>query len=474
PAKEPSAQPLAQYRAKRDFGETPEPAAAEELVAGERQGPLTFMVHKHAATRLHYDLRLELEGVLLSWAIPKGPSTDPKQRHLAVHVEDHPLEYGGFEGVIPKGQYGGGPSMIWDAGTFSPDEGGPTYFDDRAAAERELRHELNSGKISVTLRGKKLKGSWALIHTKPATNEWLIIKHRDDAARAEPQVTTLGRSVASDLDIDQLRALAETDPELHERSYSPAFLAGSREVPLRFVQPMLATAAPVPARHDGWSFEPKLDGIRVLASVDHGRASLRSRGGHDITTGYPAIASALSRQPVATCLFDGEIVAIAANGRPSFELLQQRMNLQGAEQIAAAERDIPVVYYVFDILHLDGYELCGLSLADRREVLARVVIPSARVSEVVTIHAPPAEAFSIAVSAGFEGMVAKRDSSRYEAGRRSPAWLKRKALDRDTFVVGGYTAGLGSRGSSFGGLLIGQPGEGGLSYCGRVGGGFTG
>jgi len=369
---------------------------------------------------------------------------------------------------------GGGPSMIWDAGTFSPDEGGPTYFDDRAAAERELRHELNSGKISVTLRGKKLKGSWALIHTKPATNEWLIIKHRDEAARVEPDVTTLGRSVASDLDIDQLRALAETDPELHERSYSPALLAGSREGPLRFVQPMLATAAPVPARHDGWSFEPKLDGIRVLASVDHGRASLRSRGGHDITAGYPAIASALARQPVATCLFDGEIVAIAANGRPSFELLQQRMNLQGAEQIAAAERDIPVVYYVFDILHLDGYELCGLSLADRREVLARVVLPSARVSEVVTIHAPPAEAFSIAVSAGFEGIVAKRDSSRYEAGRRSPAWLKRKALDRDTFVVGGYTAGLGSRGSSFGGLLIGQPGEGGLSYCGRVGGGFTG
>ena len=266
-------------------------------------------------------------------------------------------------------------------------------------AERELRHELESGKISVTLRGRKLKGSWALIHTKPATNEWLIIKHRDDAARVEPDVTTLGRSVASGLDIDQLRALAETDPELHERSYSPALLPGSRPGPLQFVKPMLATAAPVPARHEGWSFEPKLDGIRVLASMDHGRVSLRSRGGHDITAGYPAIVSALARQPAATCLFDGEIVAIAPNGRPSFELLQQRMNLQGAEQIAAAERDIPVVYYVFDILHLDGYELCGLSLADRREVLARVILPSARVSEVVTIHAPPAEAFSIAVGA---------------------------------------------------------------------------
>ena len=133
PLAQPLAKPLAQYRAKRDFAETPEPAAAEESQAAEREGPLTFMVHKHSATRLHYDLRLELEGVLLSWAIPKGPSTDPKQRHLAVHVEDHPLDYGGFEGVIPKGQYGGGPSMIWDAGTFSPDEGGPTYFDDRAA-----------------------------------------------------------------------------------------------------------------------------------------------------------------------------------------------------------------------------------------------------------------------------------------------------------------------------------------------------
>lgn len=475
----PAKQPLARYREKRDFAATPEPAGDTPAtpsapVAPARTGPLTFMVHKHAATRLHYDLRLELDGVLVCWAIPKGPSTDPAQRRLAVHVEDHPLDYCGFEGVIPRGQYGGGPSMIWDAGTFSPDEGGPTYFDDRAGAERELRQELEAGKVSVILRGTKLKGSWALIHTRKATNEWLILKHRDDAARLEPDVLSFDRSVASGLTIDELRARAETAPPLQERSYSPALVPGTQPAAIAFVAPMLAMAVPIPARHEGWSFEPKLDGIRMMARVENGAATLRSRGGHDITAVYPAIAGTLSRQPVASALFDGEIVAIGADGRPSFELLQQRMNLQDPGQVAIAERDIPVVYYVFDILHLDGYDLTAAPLSTRREILARALLPGLRLSQVATIATGPDEAFEASVAAGFEGIVAKRDSSRYEAGRRSAAWLKRKSLDRDTFVVGGYTAGTGSRASSFGGLLIGKQAPGGLIYRGRVGGGFTG
>ena len=432
------------------------------------------MVHKHAASRLHYDLRLELDGVLVCWAVPKGPSADPRQRRLAVHVEDHPLEYAGFEGMIPKGQYGGGPSLIWDSGTFSPDEVGATSFDDRDTAQRELRRGIEAGKVSVTLRGKKLKGSWALVHTKPATNEWLLLKHRDDAANAERDILDDGDSVASGLTIDQLRQADGGEGTRHKQMDSPAGVAGAKGVKLAFVEPMLAMAAALPARHEQWSFEPKLDGIRALVSVDHRRVLIRSRGGHDITAQYPALATTLGRLPLATGLLDGEIVAIDANARPSFERLQRRMNLQDRGQIAAADREVPVVYFVFDLLHLDGYDLTGAALTDRRELLARVLVPTAGVAQVITIDASADEAFSAAIGAGFEGIIAKRDGSRYEPGRRSGSWLKRKGSTQDTFVVGGFTRGTGSRASTFGGLLLGQPeADGQLAYRGRVGSGFT-
>ena len=459
------------YRAKRDFDATSEPPPSD---APLRPGPLRFMVHKHNATRLHYDLRLELDGVLVSFAVPRGPSADPKERRLAVHVEDHPLEYAGFEGVIPHGQYGGGPSLIWDAGTFSPDEGGQTYWDDRDGAQRELRYGLESGKISVSLRGKKLKGSYALVHTKPATNEWLLLKHRDAAAQGERDILDDGRSIASGLTTEGLRSR----PDLSGTNYgglgSLAGIPGATIAALRLVEPMLAMAAPISVRVDGWSFEPKLDGIRALVAIDHGKATIRSRSGRDITALYPALAREFAIQPVATCLLDGEIVAVGANGRPSFELLQQRMNLQDPGQIANAEVNIPVVYYAFDILHLDGFDLAGAALLDRREMLTRVLLPSNRLAEVITIDASPEDAFNAAIAAGFEGIIAKRNTSKYEPGKRSGSWLKRKGLSRDTFVVGGYLRGTGSRASSFGGLLIGQPNaDGKLVYRGRVGGGFT-
>jgi bifunctional non-homologous end joining protein LigD len=432
------------------------------------------MVHKHNATRLHYDIRLELDGVLLSFAVPKGPSADPKQRHLAVHVEDHPLEYAGFEGVIPHGQYGGGPSLIWDAGTFSPDEGGRTYWDDRDAAQAELRTELAAGKLGITFRGKKLKGSYAFIHTKPATNEWLLLKHRDAAAQSDRDILDDGRSVASRMTTEELRS----HPELSGTNYpglgSLADVPGATIAPMRFVEPMLAMAAPISSRADGWSFEPKLDGIRALVAIDHGKATIRSRSGRDITALYPGLAHELAGQPVATCLLDGEIVAVSATGRPSFELLQQRMNLQDPGLIASAEANIPVVYYTFDVLYLDGFDLTDAALSDRREMLVRLLLPSSRVAEVITIDASPEDAFNASIAAGFEGIIAKRNNSKYEAGRRSGAWLKRKGLSRDVFVVGGYLRGTGSRSTTFGGLLIGQPmADGTLKFCGRVGGGFT-
>ena len=466
-------QPGGDYRAKRDFTVTPEPEAA-----GVRpgKGALVFMVHKHSATRLHYDLRLELDGALASWAVPKGPSSNVRDKHLAKRVEDHPLVYGGFEGVIPKGQYGGGPSLIWDAGTFSPDEGGRFYWDDRDGAQRELREGLASGKLSVTLRGRKLKGSWTLVRTKRGVDEWLLIKHKDAFADTGQDLLADGTSVISGLTIDELRAGVPPHQPLAELPCAaPATLTGAHAGPLQMVAPMLATAAPIPtAGGRPWSFEPKLDGIRALGVVDHGRVELRSRSGHDIGAQYPGIVADLESQPVLTAFFDGEIVAVGAEGRVSFELLQQRMNLQDSGRIAEAERTIPVFYFVFDVLHIDGYDLAGASLRDRREVLARVLDPTSRIVQVATIEADAEAAFEAAVSTGFEGIIAKRDDSRYEAGHRSASWLKRKALERDEFVVAGFTAGKGSRSDSFGGLILGERGPQGLVYRGRVGGGLTG
>ena len=471
PAKRP---PGGDYRAKRDFTVTPEPPPAE---AGPGQGALVFMVHKHSATNLHYDLRLELDGVLVSWAVPKGPSSNVADKHLAMHVEDHPFAYGGFEGMIPKGQYGGGPSLIWDAGTFSPDEGGRLYWDDRDGAQAELREGLAAGKISVTFRGRKLKGSWTLVRTKRGKDEWLLIKHKDAFADTGRDLLDDGASVLSGLSIDELRAGVSSLSRVAETPYAaPATLTGSRPAPLQLLAPMLATSAPIPTGgHQPWSFEPKLDGIRMLAGIDHGRVELRSRGGHEIAAQYPGIVLDLARQPLATALFDGEIVAIGPGGRASFELLQQRMNLQGAGQIAEAERTIPVVYFVFDILHLDGYDLTGVALRDRREVLARVLGPSPRITQVTTIEADAEAAFEASISIGFEGIIAKRDDSRYEPGRRSATWLKKKGMEREEFAVAGFTAGKGARSDSFGGLIMAEPGpDGVLQYRGRVGGGLTG
>ena len=465
-------QPGGDYRAKRDFSVTPEPEPAEAEPGG---GALVFMVHKHSATRLHYDLRLELDGVLLSWAVPKGPSSNVSDKRLAKHVEDHPLAYGGFEGVIPKGQYGAGPSLIWDAGTFSPDEGGRFYWDDRDGAQRELRDGLARGKLSVTFRGCKLKGSWTLVRTKRGVDEWLLIKHTDAFADTGRDLLEDGRSVVSGLTIAELHEGVPPHRQRSELPYAaPATLPGAKPGPLQWLAPMLATAALIPTSGGRqWSFEPKLDGIRVLAMVDRGRVELRSRGGHSISAQYPGVVADLERQPLKTAAFDGEIVAVGGDGRVSFELLQQRMNLKDAGRIAEAERAISVVYFVFDVLHVDGYDLAGAALRDRRAALARVLAPTGRVVQIATIDAEAEAAFAAAVSTGFEGIIAKREDSRYAPGRRSAAWLKRKAVERDAFVVAGFTAGEGARLDSFGGLILGEPGLHGLVYRGRVGGGLT-
>jgi len=429
------------------------------------------MVHKHAATRLHYDLRLELDGVMKSWAIPKGPSAAQGEKRLAAATEDHPLSYASYEGMIAKGEYGSGPSLIWDAGTFAPDEKIVPPFEDRERSEAEFRKGIAAGKVGITLRGKKLKGSWALVRMKEGP-EWLLLKHNDAASNPPVELTDDGASVATGFELDDLRAGALPDTSGVDWSFSPAVIPGSKKAALRRVEPMLSAATPIPTAGD-WIFEPKLDGIRVVVTIDHDRVELHSRKGNDVTKNYPGIVASLKQQPVSTALFDAEVVAITPGGTPSFELLQQRMNLGDATQIAAAERTIPTVMYLFDIMYLDGYDLCGAPLRARKEVLSRVILPMPQVQETFAIPASADEAYRFAVGAGFEGLMAKRADSRYEPGKRSGAWIKRKGTDNEVFLIGGFTPGTGHRGSSFGGLILGELVDGELQYRGKVGSGFT-
>ena len=460
---------LSEYRRKRDFAKTSEPDGSQPI---QVEGPLRFMVHKHAARGLHYDLRLELDGVMKCWAIPKGPSATHGEKRLAAATEDHPLSYASYEGLIAKGEYGAGPSLIWDAGTFAPDEKlAAPPFDDREFSEKEFRKGIANGKVGVTLRGKKLKGSWALVKMK-GDKDWLLLKHDDAASNPASELTDADASVATGLSLDDLRAGAVAETEGTDWSFSPAVVAGARAASIARIEPMLSSATPIPSTGE-YIFEPKLDGIRVVVTIDHGSVELRSRGGLDATNSYPGIVAALKQQPVSSAIFDAEVVAITPEGLPSFELLQQRMNLQDPTAIGAAERTIPTVLYIFDIMYLDGYDLTKVQLRDRKEVLSRIILPMAQVAETFAIPANANEAYDFAIAAGFEGLMAKRADSRYEPGRRSGAWIKRKGTDHDPFLVGGFTAGTGHRGATFGGLVVGEMVDGKLEYRGKVGSGFT-
>ncbi|MEO8541757.1 MAG: non-homologous end-joining DNA ligase, partial [bacterium] len=459
---------LAEYRKKRDFSKTSEPDAS---VPSAVAGPLRFMVHMHAARAMHYDLRLELDGVMKCWAVPKGPSAATGEKRFATPTEDHPLPYASYEGLIPKGEYGAGPSLIWDAGTFAPDEKITPPFTDRALAEAEFRKGIANGKVGITLRGRKLKGSWALVRMK-TNGEWLLLKHKDAASDPAADVLDDDTSVATGFTLDDLRAGAVANTLGTDWSFSPGVVEGARPAAVARVEPMLASATPVPRSGD-YIYEPKLDGVRIIAILDHGEVELRSRNGIDVTKAYPGVVAALKQQPATSAVFDGEIVAIDPAGRPSFELLQQRMNLQDATQVAAAERTIPTVFYAFDLLHLDGFDLTRVKLNARREMLARVILPLPQFTQVFAIPASADDAFTIATESGFEGIIAKRAESLYEPGKRSAAWIKRKYSDNDVFRIGGFTAGTGHRGKSFGGLVIGEFVEGKLEYRGKVGSGFT-
>ncbi|WP_395681215.1 non-homologous end-joining DNA ligase [Dokdonella sp.] len=450
---------LGEYSAKRRFEATPEPAPS---VAESGTGPLLFVVQQHSARQLHYDFRLECDGVLLSWAVPKGPSLDPNDKRLAVFVEDHPYDYGSFEGVIPPGQYGAGEVIVWDCGVYSPDEGG-TSFHDRADAQRRVREGLVSGKLSIQLRGEKLKGSFALVRTKDAKT-WLLIKHKDRYAGPR-DLDVQSRSVLSGVEVEDLKVMpVQRMPASRLVPAGPA-----TRMPAK-ASPMLADAADAPFRDADWSWEPKLDGYRVLVAIDANGVRLRSRRGIDLTGAFPALAAELAQQGPDGVLLDGEIVAFGTDGKPSFNALQNRVQLKTARQLAGADRNTPVVLFCFDLLWFAGIDVREMPYRDRRRYLAQCLLPSAHVQLVHAIDDGEA-LMQAALASGFEGAMGKRKDSRYLAGQRSSSWLKVKPTHSTDLVIGGYTTGKGAR-ATLGALLVGYWEHGRLRYASHVGSGF--
>jgi len=452
---------LDRYAAKRTFTRTPEPPAA---AAPARTGPLLFVVQRHAARRLHYDFRLELDGVLKSWAVPKGPSLDPHDKRMAIEVEDHPFDYASFEGVIPAKQYGAGNVIVWDCGVYSPDEDQKYSFTDRAEAEARVRAGLAAGKLSFLLRGEKLKGSFALVKTATG-NQWLLIKHRDRFAHSN-DVLAHHASVLSGVSLDELTPL-NVPPRLAATLLAPT---GPAEAFPKQLKPMLAEAGEAVRSNPQWRYEPKLDGYRVIAFVQGTTVRLQSRRGLDLTACFPELAADLAAQ-AAQMILDGEIVALDAAGRPSFNALQNRAQLKTATEIAAAQRDTPVVLVCFDLLHFAGLNLRAAPYRDRRRYLAQCLLPS-RHLQLVHVSENAEQLYAAALSQGFEGIIAKRLDSVYQAGRRSRAWLKIKAARSAEFLIGGYTRGQGAR-EPLGALLLGYWEGKALRYAGHVGSGLN-
>jgi bifunctional non-homologous end joining protein LigD len=401
------AKKLAEYQAKRDFKQTPEPGAR---VPKKGARAPRFVVQEHHARRLHWDFRLEKDGVGVSWAVPKGIPPDPKQNHLAVHVEDHPLDYFKFAGEIPKGEYGGGTVKIWDEGTYEP-----IKWSDR--------------EVMVVLRGKRLQGRYVLFQTRG--NDWMI--HRMDP----PQ-----------------------DPD-------------RKPMPQK-IEPMLAKLADrLPSPDDTWGFEFKWDGIRAIAYVDGGRVRLQSRSGEDITPRYPEIHPMGRALGSSEVILDGEIVALDDKGRPSFEEIQQRMGLTDPNEIRRKMKAVPITYMVFDLVWRDGHSLMGQVYTDRRNALADLKLAGASWQTPPYEMGGGPTMKEASAKAGLEGVMAKKLDSKYEPGRRTGAWQKIKNRNRQELVIAGWLDGEGKRRGYPGALLVGYYDKGKFVYAGKVGTGFT-
>ncbi|MEO5660346.1 MAG: DNA ligase D [Polaromonas sp.] len=463
--------PLARYKAKRDFKQTAEPAEG----GARSDQALTFVIQKHAARNLHYDFRLELQGTLKSWAVPKGPSLDPRVKRMGVHVEDHPISYAGFEGTIAPRQYGAGHVIVWDRGLWTP-------LGDPVAG-------LESGKLKFELHGEKLKGGWTLVRMHGRGDEshepWLLIKERDNYARPEQEfdvVQALPDSVLTGKPLPEKVAAAAQSAAAPAKSASKKTVKtpvpktksstktpeGAVKTPLpETLAPQLATlVSGVPADSQDWIYEIKFDGYRLLARIDGASVRCITRNGNDWTAKLPKLAEALGRLGIKSGWLDGEIVVLNPHGRPDFGALQNAF-----ESASTA----PIAFYVFDLPFYEGLDLRQVPLIKRREILATILTnqPPAEIRFSDAFDETPQDLLASARRIGLEGIVGKRKNSVYTS-RRSSDWIKLKTQLRQEFVIGGYTEPKGSR-TGLGALLLGVHDAGGkLLYAGNVGTGFDG
>jgi bifunctional non-homologous end joining protein LigD len=475
---------LTLYRKKRSFKETPEPTG------GKAAGPaLRFVIQKHDASRLHYDFRLEMEGVLKSWAVPKGPSTDPTVKRLAMMVEDHPYDYRSFEGIIPKGQYGGGTVIVWDEGTY---EAVGMDGKSKKEQEKELLKQLHKGKLTFILHGEKLSGEWALVRSGyQGENAWLLIKVKDEFAR-KSDITKKDKSVKSGKTIQQVEKTSEnvwnsnreeTKKKMSSKKSTtkkPARKKAAKTVKKNTtdnkallknatkaafpskLHPMLATLVDKPFDEEGWLYEVKWDGYRALAYINKGKVELQSRNDKTFNEKFYPIHAALENIGVNAVL-DGEIIVAKDNGISSFSDLQNWRS----------EADGQLQYYVFDILWLDGYSLMELPLTERRQVLEATLPVTDTILLSQAFDSNGKEFFAAAEKTGLEGVIAKKASSEYDPGNRTRDWLKIKINKRQEVVIGGYTRNEGSS-KGFSSLLVGVFGDNKkLKYTGKIGTGFS-
>jgi bifunctional non-homologous end joining protein LigD len=444
------ADPLGAYRAKRSLDRTPEPGARPAAPTPKAGG--LFIVHMHAATRLHWDLRLEMEGVLRSWAVPKGPSANRADKRLAVNVEDHPIEYGDFEGIIPEGNYGAGAVIVWDRGVWVPLE--------------DPFEGFKRGKLLFELKGYKLRGKWTLVKLKKGVKEWLLIKEKD--AYADPDTPYSDESVLSGMTVEELRAAKDRAAPLKKELEKLG--APRRPVRVADTELMLAETREQAFSKAGWLFELKLDGYRVRAAREDAEAKLISRKGHDMTAAFPEIARAVAALPYEGLILDGELVVADDAGRPSFSRLQARSKLSRLPEIKRAAVETPATFYVFDLLAFEGYDARPLPLVKRKAILAKLLPRAGALRYSDHFETKGEELYEHVVRLGLEGVMAKKADSAYRGGR-SANWLKIRADRTDDFVVVGYSKPKGSRGG-FGALHLGGYVDGKLTYLGRAGSGF--
>jgi bifunctional non-homologous end joining protein LigD len=465
------------YNRKRDFKKTPEPAGKLGPSKPPEKGR-RFVVQRHRATRLHYDFRLEIDGVLMSWAVPKGPSLNPADRRMAVHVEDHPLSYFDFEGVIPKGEYGGGDVIVWDWGTFEPEE---TDNPGRAVASGELKFRLN---------GEKLKGRFTIVKTRgfqAGDDSWLLIHKKDEDADPSWDVDDYPRSVKTGRTNDEVKEGRDAIWDSHAPAEEANIdLSGARQTALpEFIEPMKATSADKPFDDPDWFFEVKLDGYRIEAVVDNGKTRLWTRNKQDGARYFPDLAGPAPWIDAREAIVDGEVVALDEEGNPAFSLLQDRAGMgrfgpRSADGRGAGSRKpnrdpgfvAPVVYYVFDLLYLDGQLLVDVPLEQRKHLLKTVLREHPNVRFGAHIEADGNAFYNVVTERGLEGMIAKLKTSRYEMGRRSKAWLKVKIRREQEVVVVGYEPGKGAR-ADLGSLILAVNEDRELRYVGEVGSGLT-